>query len=262
MNSDDDTESRADRIARAREALAARYAADPTSVERFKGRMANLEAARKRERQRVDHLVLGQKRPTERRVVGKKAGRRKPKMMDLPVQLPDGVEQAVALRERWNHKTKGTPETWEAASRTHQGSLAQLHANGTIDNDQLESAAEIANVYRSLQADVAIDVASLEAKVDASHQFTDRNGESVRRVRMHLAYGYWREALPQPKQMVLDMVVGDTVGFTVAAKRYRVHNRRAKRELISALDRWPSCVDRAYKSWSDEDIQASWDAIK
>src|SRR3546814_8094773 len=48
-------ERRAERIAAARTALAEAYAADPGSVDRFNGRMARIEAARKRERRSAEH---------------------------------------------------------------------------------------------------------------------------------------------------------------------------------------------------------------
>ncbi|WP_234415629.1 hypothetical protein [Sphingobium yanoikuyae] len=237
--------TRAERVAKARADLAAAYAADPAGVERFNARMARLASARKREQQRIEHLVLGHPRPVERVTEGKRTGRRKPKMVDRPMRLEPGIEEAVQIREAWNHKAYGTPETWERSTSTHDGALIQLHRNGTIDKDQLEWAAQIANVYRSLEADVGIKVASLEARVDQSRG-GGRAAEGVLRVRMHLAYSYWRDMLPMPKQLVLDMIVGDAIGYSVAAGRYRVHKRKAKRFLIEALNRWPLCVARAF----------------
>lgn len=247
--------TRSERIAAARAALAERYAADPAGVARFNARMAHLAAARKREQQRIDHLVLGQKRPVERVTEGKRRGRTRPKMVERPVVLEPGIEEAMQVRESWSHKAYGTPETWERALNTHDGALAQLHRNGTIDKDQLEWAAQIANVYRSLESDVGVKVASLEARVDQS-----RSGgqaiEGVYRARMHLAYGYWRARLPAPKQLVLDMVVGDAVGYSVAARVHRVHKRKAKRFLLDALNSWPACVAHAF-SVVDHDMVAA-----
>ncbi|MGE4338771.1 MAG: hypothetical protein AB7E55_22740 [Pigmentiphaga sp.] len=238
-------EARAKMIAAARDEMARRHAANPDAVPQFNLRMARLAAARKREQQRFDHLVMGKPRPVERVTEGRKSGRRRPKTVERPVRLEPGIEEAVQLREAWDHKVYGTPETHERASRTHSGALAQLNRNGTITNDQLEWAAQIANVYRSLEADVAVKVASLEARVDQSRRSGDA-AESVYRVRMHLAYGYWRDLIPVPKQLVLDMIVDDAIGYTIAARIYRVHNRRAKRLLLEALDRWPRCVAHAF----------------
>lgn len=247
--------TRAERIAKARADLAAAYAADPSAVERFNARMARLASARKREQQRIDHLVLGRPRPVEKVTEGKRKGRKKPRLVEQPVTLEPGIEEAVQVREIWSHKAYGTPETWDRSLRTHDDALIQLHRNGTLDKDQLEWAAQIANVYRSLEADVGIKVASLEARVDQSRG-GGRAAEGVLRVRMHLAYGYWRDMLPMPKQLVLDMIVGDAIGFTVAAKRYRVHNRKARRELIAAIDRWPRCVAAAFSLVGREAVDA------
>jgi hypothetical protein len=59
---------------------------------------------------------------------------------------------------------------------------------------------------------------------------------------------------------LLDMIVGDPIGYTVAAKRYGVHNRKAKRFLLDAINAWPDCVSRAYRVHSEADIQAAADA--
>ncbi|MBA4091404.1 MAG: hypothetical protein C0494_12560, partial [Sphingobium sp.] len=252
--------TRAERIAQARAALSAAYAADPAGVERFNARMARLAAARKREQQRVDHLVLGRPRPVEKVTEGKRKGRKKPKLVERPVVLEPGIEEAVQVRELWSHKAYGTPETWDRSLRTHDDALIQLHRNGTLDKEQLEWAAQIGNVYRSLEADVGIKVASLEARVDQSRG-GGRTAEHVMRVRAHLAYGYWRDALPTPKQMVLDMIVGDAVGYTVAARRYRVHNRKAKRLLLEAINRWPVCIAYAFSAVDQatvDMVEAGW----
>jgi hypothetical protein len=235
------------RITEARAALAARYEADPEGVQRFQSRMARLAAVKKRERERFEHLVIGKARPKA------PTGKRMRKGKALPVALPPGIEEAVALREDWSHKANGTPETWEYATRTHQGALAQLHLNGSINDDQLAWAAEIAKAAESIERDVDVRTASLEARVDMSRHGTEAE-QRLSVVRLHMAYTHWREQLPAPKRLVLDMLVGDPIGFTVAARRHRVHHRRAKRELIAAIDRWPNCLDRARAEVDQEDL--------
>lgn len=255
----DAQDHRAKRIAAARKALAEAYAQNPGEVERFHARMSRLSAAAKRERQRIDHLVLGKPRPEPVLVrpegmsrIEWKALRKE--LVARGARLEPGIEEAFAQREAWSHKREATPETL-AKLGLHHDALIQLQANGTIDKEQAEYAAEIANVYRSIEADVAVSIASLEARVDESRSHRHLVGESVRRVRMHRAYTIWRERLPEPRQMILDMIVGDPIGYTVAAKRYRVHNRKAKRRLIEALDLWPSCVDQAYREVGADDVQ-------
>lgn len=237
-------------IAAARADLAQRQKDAPGSVSAFEARMGRLAAARKLEQQRLDHLVFGKPRPVERvTIAGKK--KRRSKTSERPVRLEPGIEEAMQRREAYAGTAAGTPETREHARRTHSGALVQLHRNGTISDLQLEYAAQIASVYRSLEADVAVKVASLEARVDQSRRCM-AGAEGIYRIRIHLAYGYWRETLPPPKRLVLDMVVGDTIGYSVAARIHRVHNRRAKRLLIEALDRWPRCVARAFSVVGDD----------
>jgi len=246
---------RLEKIAAARAELARRYRDEPEAVAQFQTRMGNLARAAKRERDRVAHLVLGEARPTEKVLQGKRSGRRKPVKRNVPVRLAPGIEEAVSLREHWAHKNVGTPETHEHAASTHQGALAQLHANGTIDSEQLEWAAQIANVHRSIESDVAVAIASLEARVDQSAR-APAVAERIHRVRMHAAYGIWRKMLPMPKRLVLDMIVGDAIGYSVAATRYRVHKRKARRLLIEAVQRWPLCVAHAFSAVDQADVDA------
>jgi hypothetical protein len=210
------------------------------------------------EPERVQHLVLGRDRPVITQTSKRQGKRRTAK---AAVVLSPGVEEAVQLRERWSHK-QGTPETLEAVSRTHQGALAQLHVNGTIDNEQLEWAAQIANVARSIEADVGVSGSSLEARVDQSRSSAHLAGESIRRVRLHSAYTDWRVRLPMPKRLVLDMLVGDTIGYTVAGRRYGVGKREALRQLMAAINRWPDCVARAYRRISADEVREIEDALR
>lgn len=242
---------RAERIAAARAALRAAYDADPEATQRFNARMANLTAAKKRERERFEMRCLGKKPEI---VIGPRPkGMSKAEWRIEKARRQKQALTSISLAAKWSHK-QGTPETLEHASRTHQGALAQLHLNGTIDAEQLEWAAQIANVHRSIESDVAVVIASLEARVDQSRS-TNLAGESIRRVRLHHAYTIWRDELPQPKGLVLDMLVGEPVGYTVAAKRYRVHNRTARQRLLHAIDRWPECVSLAYRIVTEQEVE-------
>lgn len=236
-------------LANAKERLRATHAATP--VPQFESRMARLAQAQKRERQRFDHLVLGLPRPDPELVRPAGLSRMewkvfKQDLLARGMKLEPGVEEAVSRREQFEHG-QGTPETNAYKDTHHADSILQLERNGTLNKEQVEHVAEISNVHRSIESDVAIKVASFEARVDNSGAGANRAAEGINRVRMHLAYTIWREALPAPKQAILDMIVGDAIGYSVAAKRYRMHARRAKRLLIEAIDRWPRCVDRAFE---------------
>jgi len=242
---EDRVPTKAERIAAARADLARRYAENPEAVQRFEARKAHIEVARKRERQRVETLVLGGK-PDPEPMPKKPAGMSRSEWKTKKAGILRARRQADAAADRYLGKA-GTPETLAAADSTHSGGLEQLERNGTITKDQREWAAQIANVYRSIEADVGVKVASLEARVDQSRR-SPAIAERIHRVRMHRAYAIWRDLIPAPKALVLDMIVGDAIGYSVAARRYRVHKRKAKRLLVESIDRWPLCVARAFSA--------------
>jgi hypothetical protein len=163
-------------------------------------------------------------------------------------------ERATALAS-WKHKNEGTPETHERASRRNQGALASLYKKGAIDAEQLASAEEIARIAERIGADVAVRTASLETRVDLGPRHYDSlHDERIQQVRREMAYTEWRQQLPQPAP-VLDMLVGEPIGFTIVAERYRMHHRKAKRLLIHALDLWPVVLGAVCKSIDERDLQ-------
>jgi hypothetical protein len=188
-----------------------------------------------RERQRVEHLVLGRARPAGRSV-GKGRAKRKE-----PVKLKPAIDQALKLREDWSHK-QGTPETHAHAAITRENPLARLYMAGGIDAEQLASAVAIAEAAEKLGAEVAVRTASLEARVDSTRVGDGTFYEALGQVRREMAYRRWCKQVRGPLSAVLDMITGDAVGFTVVARRYRMHNRRAKQLLIDALDLWPQLL--------------------
>lgn len=247
----DDPNDKAKRIAASRAALAARYAADPDAVTRFEARKARLTAAAKRERERFDLLVLGHDRPPPLRSVTRQRGKRR--VVKTPVMLDAEIEAAVSRREQ-ACGGQGTPET---QSKAHRGALAQLHVNGVIDREQLEWADEIASAADAILADVKVGVASLEARVDESKLFGGKVLESLRAARRAVAYNHWLTLIPRPQDAVLDMLTRDQIGYTLAARRYRMDHRKAKGLLLRALNLWPSCADYAARFVTREALTAA-----
>ncbi|MCG7348938.1 hypothetical protein [Sphingomonas sp. ACRSK] len=101
-------ESRAQRIARARQELAERYAADPEGVAAFNLRMARLAEARKRERQRVEMAIRGGADPEP-----------EPPALDRP----DGVSRRdwKALRQQRQREYRARFSAWSKK----QGTIGQ-----------------------------------------------------------------------------------------------------------------------------------------
>lgn len=179
-------------------------------------------------------------------------------------------KERATLLERWDHKNEGTPETHEFASRHNQGALARLYQSGAIDSEQLFAAVEIAIVVERLAAGVTVRTASLETRVDVTRIGDGGFFEKLGQVRREVAYTRWRALLPMPAA-VLDMLVGGSptvgedgaisesgpLGFTIVARRYRIHNRRAKRLLIDALDLWPEVLGAVCKEIDAAELDAA-----
>lgn len=203
-----------------------------------------------RERQRVEHLVLGRDRPP-----GKSVGKGRAKVK-APVPLDPSVDRALALREDWSHK-QGTPETHADVGRRREGSLAKLYMTGAIDAEQLASAAEIAATAERIGADVAVKTASLETRVDGGGRGDGSFFEHLAHVRREIAYKRWQKALGGPVPAVLAMITGEAIGYSVAAKRYGMSARRARALLIDALDLWPWVLGRVVREVDAAELAAA-----
>lgn len=199
-----------------------------------------------RERQRFEHLVLGHPRPRgePERSAGKRRKRKPTKPVPVIVLAP-GIEERVALRERWSHKQQGTPETHEFADRIRRraGSLARLHATGTINADQLAAAQMIGETWEAIAAAVSVRTASIETRVDCGFRPGLASAELAGGVWLELIYDRWRGELGSAANIVLVIVVDD-VALTVAARRYRMSDRRARALLVDALNLWISLIRR------------------
>lgn len=170
-------------------------------------------------------------------------------------------KERAELVARWKHKNDGTPETHEKASRRKQGALARLYESGAIELEQLIAAQEIAEAAERIAAGVMVKTASLETRVDATRRGDGAFFETLTRVRHEVAYTRWRAALPAPAP-VLDMIVGEPIGFSIVAMRYGMHHRRAKRLLIEALDLWPRILHDAVRAIDQERLDFAHERIR
>jgi hypothetical protein len=152
----------------------------------------------------------------------------------------------VEMVERWDHKREGTAETHEHVSQYREGSMKRLYLSGAIDAEQLAASVDIATVLERIGSDVAVRTASLEARVDTTRRGDGGFYEQVLQVRHEMAYGRWRAQVRGPIAPVLEMIAAD-VPMTEVARRYRMHNRRAKQLLIDALNLWPQILGAVCK---------------
>lgn len=134
--------------------------------------------------------------------------------------------------------------------------ITLMHERGQITEEQLHAAQQIADVAERIERSVSTRAHSLDPRVDQSGSARDPGIESLSRVRMERTYSAWRDRLPTPKRLVLDMVMADRA-FTRIAQRYNVAPSRAKRLLINALDNWIEIRAKVYRAVDQEDVDAA-----
>lgn len=135
-----------------------------------------------------------------------------------------------------------------------QSSLVLLWEREQIDDQQLLAAAEIARCVEMIERSVAVRGASLEARVDNAGAGRDVLVERLTLVRIERTYALWRERLPTPKRMVIDMLTG-TTGLKAVARRYGRSLPVARNLMIDALNRWLDLRDRVWRSIDREDVE-------
>lgn len=175
--------------------------------------------------------------------------------------------QADAERDALNSKWRpweGTPETNERIERVprhrRQWPLDRMLKAGKIDHDEHLAAQEIAWVIELIERAVSIRSVSLEARVDCSGSARDALVESLGRVRLEIAYRTWRDLLPKPPRMFIEMIITNRSYVSLAA-RYRVNWRQARKQLISALRRWDDCKRAARTMVGREEVEAVYAKI-
>ncbi len=176
---------------------------------------------------------------------------RHPQLARAERQLRKG---RIERDKAFDHKREGTAATHAEAAKPRLGALARLYAQGSIDEEQLAWAGEIALIAERIGADVIVKTASLETRIDGRRYGDGGFHERLSQVRREIAYGNWRRSLGLDAGPVLEMIVGDAFGYSVIAKRYHMHNRRAKAMLIDAIDRWPSYYIDACRSVDQDDL--------
>ena len=164
-----------------------------------------------------------------------------------------------AMISRWRHKNEGTPETHEKANalpeRRRQSPLHRMERLGKISADERAAAEEIAGVAERIRRAGSIRSASLETRIDFANSGRDQLVESLGRIRLEVAYRAWREAIPQPRAMVLDMIMTNQ-SFVQLARAHGMQWRTARKRLITALRMWPEMAATARRDVDREDVEA------
>jgi hypothetical protein len=244
--------------------------------ERRQERLAEL--AERKQRAEAERVRLEQQREQYAGVIAKAAADKvanAPRLVQGIAALPgesnaqyqarvDSLRLAVGrhrMLKRWDHKHEGTPETHRHARKSElvakRTGLTGMFMAGQPTADQLYWAAEIAAVAESIERDVAIRSPSYEMPVDFPGSGHDNIIEGIMRVRREVAYGWWRQRIPEPRRAVLDMLVGEAISFSAAALRYRMGKARARRLLLDAIDLWPDAMRHAEGEVDDASLAAA-----
>ncbi len=146
-------------------------------------------------------------------------------------------------------------QTTSQAYRRRQTRSALTHMNerGSLSDEQLLSAREIALIAEYLQRSVESRCASMEARVDCSGSANGALNESLRMMRLEGAYSEWRTGLPLPRRMVIDMVLEDNDMRGIAKRYGKSWHRTARQMLKDELDRWPALAKKYHASIRHDD---------
>lgn len=134
--------------------------------------------------------------------------------------------------------------------------MLALYERGSISEEQFEASVEIARVAEIIAQAVGMRSASLEARVDNSGSAKDLLIEHIGRVRLEATYSAWRQTLPMPRRMVIDLVTG-SVSLTVSSRRYRMRKRKAKVILVDALERWIKLREKIESEIEEQEVIAA-----
>jgi len=196
-----------------------------------------------RERQRVEHLVLGRPRP-EPVIGGRPKGLsrlewkvRKEQLRDLGATLLPGIDERVRLVEE-HGGGRGTAETVAhlAVRQARPGAIARLFKSGAIDADQLAAADKIADTYRAVTADAPFRTASWETRTGGGGGPGDAELVPLGAALGEYALDWWLRSIRQPEAMLA--IVARDVALTVAARRHALSVPKARDLVRAGLDTW------------------------
>ncbi|MDE2302978.1 MAG: hypothetical protein KGK11_10510 [Sphingomonadales bacterium] len=121
--------------------------------------------------------------------------------------------------------------------RRNVSALAAMHERGAITPAQFEASRQIADTAERLARAVSIGTMRWEPRIDCAGSGRDFVAERLAHMRLEATYARWRERLPMPRRLVIDMVLADR-DLVATARTHAVPWREARRRLIAALYLW------------------------
>ncbi len=164
-----------------------------------------------------------------------------------------------AARRVFGKTPDGTAETHAKAALTRQGALARAYEAGHITLDELGWGCEIAQVHEHIGRDVAVRTMSMETRIDGGRSGDGHFFEALAAVRAEAAYTVWRASVVLPGLVMA--IVYEDLGVSVAARRWRMRNTRARQLLCQGLQLWPRCIGEAVRDIDEATLLAAQAAI-
>ena len=138
-----------------------------------------------------------------------------------------------------------------------QSALALMHERGAISPGQFEAVGQIARIAESIARAVSLRGSRMEPRVDFGGSGRDMLTERLAQVRLEMTYNRWRERLPMPRRMVIDMVIADR-DLVGTARAHNVPWREARRRLIAALELWLELRDAVWREIDADDAARAY----
>ena len=150
---------------------------------------------------------------------------------------------------------RGTLESHEQnPPERRQSPLARMYDRGEISDDQFQAYREIERISEVIKRGVDVRSASIEARVDNGRGDRDVLVESLALIRLERAFTVWRDKLPMPRQMILD-VIETNRALAATARVYRKDEKTIRKWVKRALDSWADDKAAAWKNIDAEDVR-------
>lgn len=146
-------------------------------------------------------------------------------------------------------------ETVVTKRNTMSSSIQRMFDAGQLEQEQYDAACEIGQVVEIIARGAAIRGGGLEPRVDCAGGAGDMLIEKMYLVRLEATYTKWREQLPMPRQLYIEMVI-TTRELVATARIHNVPWKQARKRLIAALDRWTEFKERAFRDIDEDSVQA------
>lgn len=132
--------------------------------------------------------------------------------------------------------------------------LELMHEKGTITPEQFGTYQQICEVAEKIARGAGVKTGSLVARVDNSGGNRDLLLERLAWVRLEATYTTWRNRLPMPRAMVLEMITLDR-DLKATARVYNKPWPKARAMMLRSLDLWNEIHEAMHRQIDEQDVE-------